>query len=515
MLSTSSVSRRSVLAGTTLIGLAALVGCAKSNQTNASNSQPASAVKGGNVTIALDREIPNIDPKENLIGQQPILILANAVYEPIMRIADGGALEPVKAQSFNPGADAATWTLVLKDGLTFSNGDPLNADAVIKHLQRLADPNVGSSSAGNMKQITSMSAKDALTVEFKLQTPNADFAGLFARQMGMVAHPSAVDQFKFPLGAGAYVVTGFQAGNQIELSRADKYTGGEPGVADKLVYKMLPDADSRFSALKSGDVDLVWSEVTKQMEQARKDKNLKVDAAPAAVASLLMNQANAALKDVQVRKAIIQAIDRSALLAAVNQGEGIVVDNPYSLMTTLAPKVDYPAYDEAGASSVLKPKALKLKMIVENRTDTMQRATAVQAMLAKAGVSVEVSPIESANFASTLKAGDFDLADLVTSVFGDANGANLIFNSKGAFNFTKYSNPTVDAELAASAATTDQAERKEHFKNVADAITTDCAVARYTASNAGVISSNKVAGIPDVSKMTLVSINPKTIGRAA
>ena len=275
---------------------------------------------GGTLTIALDREIPNVDPKENLIGQQPVLILANAIYEPIMTTADGGGTAPVKAESFTSSADASRWTLVLKEGLVFSNGDPLDAESVVKHLQRLGDPSIGASSAGTVAQITDMIATDAKTVEFTLAGPNADFSRLFARQMGMVAHPSEVDEFNFPLGSGPYVVSAFQAGNQIELSRSENYSM-ESGVADKLVYQMLPDADSRFSALQSGDVDIIWSEVTTQMKQARQG-NLNVSAAPAAVSSMLMNQSNPDLADPAVRRALIQAVNREALLAAINQRRG-------------------------------------------------------------------------------------------------------------------------------------------------------------------------------------------------
>ena len=136
-------------------------------------------------------------------------------------------------------------------------------------------------------------------------------------------------------------------------------------------------------------------------------------------------------------------------------------------------------------------------------------------MLSKVGVAIELSPIESANFIPTLAAGDFDLADFVTSVFSDATGATLLFSSEGLFNVSHYSNVTIDTELAAASTTTDTSERAERFQKVADAMVADSAVAWFTAANAGVISSQSVTGIPDVSKLTLVSINPKTIGRTA
>lgn len=519
-MSTTSITRRTLLTVGSVGSLGVLAGCGGASVTAPSTGPSASgtratgpAASGGTITIALDREIPTIDPKENLIGQQPVLILSNAVYEPLMTSAAGGTVAPVGAESFEADAKGSVWTLTLKEGLTFSNGDPLTSAEVVAHVKRMSDPTIGASSAAQAAQITKMTAPDERTVVFTLTAPNADFAELFARQLGMIGHPSVVDDFGFPIGAGPYVVTGFQAANQIELTRSDSYAG-DPGLADTLIYRMIPDADSRLQSLKAGDIDLMWTEVAQHMSEAR-TSGLGVHVAPAAVSSMMFNFSVGPLSDAAIRTGIAQAIDRDALNAVVNLGEGFTVDNPYSLLGDLAPTVKYPAFDEAAARAALEGKNLTLSMVVGNSPDTMQRAAAVQDMLAKVGVTIEVKPIESASFVSTLDAGDFDVADLVTSVFGDPTGAQLVFSSEGPYNFGSYANDTVDTEIAAASATTDTAQRAEHIQAVADQLTTDMPVAWYTASNAGVVVRNGVAGVPDVSDLTLVSINPKTIGRAA
>src|SRR5690606_27112343 len=114
---------------------------------------------------------------------------------------------------------------------------------------------------------------------------------------------------------------------------------------------------------------------------------------------------------------IAQSIDRDALNAVVNLGEGVVVDTPFSLLGDLAPEVEYPSYDPDAASAVLADLGLRLSITVENRPDTIQRATAIKDMLSKTGVELEIAPVESASFGTALFTADFDIADMVTSIY--------------------------------------------------------------------------------------------------
>lgn len=480
-------------------------GAAAENQVNTDEANV-----GGTVTIGLDRQIPSLDPKEGLMGQQPILILSNALYEPIMLPTEGGAVEPVKAETFEANEDATEWTLTLKDGLVFSNGDPLDAQAVIAHVERMQDPAIGASTAGTAAQIVGMEAPDEKTVVFTLEAPNAHFTSLFARQLGMIGHPTEVDAYGHPLGSGPYQVADFDSGNQITLERAENYWA-EEGVADQLVYRMLSDANARMQSLQAGDVDLIWTESSPQITEARADDALNVSVAPAATSAMLMNQNSDVLSDPEVRLALVQAIDQNALNQVVNEGEGVPVHGPYALLNG-APDVDYPEYDPEAAAEVLDGRNLSISMLIENRPDTTLRATAVQDMLSQVGVTVEINAVESANFVSELDAGNWDVADFVTSIFSDPTGAQLLFHTEGAYNFMDYSNPTVDEAIESLEAETDAAARTDLYGTVSQTIADDSALAWYTAANAGVLSDSELAGIPDVSEMTLISINPKTIG---
>lgn len=496
--------------------LSLLAGCGASNttSTNDSNASTTSSApkQGGDLTIGLDREVQTLDVASSITTQQPLLILSTAVYEPLMRAAKNGTVEPDMAKSLTANDDASEWTLTLRDGLKFSDGSPLTSKEVVAHIKRLGDPATKSSAMAQVALIKQMDTPDDTTVKFTLARPNADFASQFTRTLGMVESTTAKDSFGFPLGAGPYQVSEFTAGSSVKLTKNANYWGDKPYL-DTVTYKMIPDADSRFQSLKSGDIDLMWTESAPQFQEAAKDSSLKVVNTPASMSMVMLNTKDPALSDAAVRKALAQAVDRNALNAVVNLGEGKTVDNPYALLTDLAPKDSgYPAYNLDEAKKVLEGKHLKLTLSCENRSDTVQRATALKDMLSKAGVEVTVNPVESANYTATIMKGDFQLADFMTSVLSDPSGATYLFTSKGPYNFTGFSNTEVDKAIAAASSTTDNAKRAADFATVSKQISKDVPVLWTTAMNSGFIMSSRIAAFPDISHNTLIEVQ---VGKVA
>lgn len=513
-----SLSRRTLLTGGSVAALAGLVGCSSEAQVTpsttpswASPSPNRTPRSGGQLRIGLDRPITSLDPVGELIGQQPMLILANAIYEPLLAPTPGG-WRGIQAQSMRPGSDAADWTLRLRSGLVFSNGDPLDADAVIAHLRRLADPATGAASLRSAQQIASMTARDSYTVEFRLAAPNIAFDGEFARQLGMIGHPSAVDELGFPIGAGAYVVADFGA-DQITLARAPHYWR-TPGLAETIEYHVVPDADQRFRMLLDGELDAVWSEVSAQISDARSSHRYVVSSAPSAASCLLMNQANPRLQDFEVRRAIIRAIDRDGLRRVLDRGEGVALDGPYALLgLTPRPAPEYPEYNEDAARAVLGDLGLELRMLVEERSDTLARAEAVAEMLGLVGLRVTIEPVASAGYRDRLASGDFDLADFVTSVFSDARGAARVFGTDGDFNYTGFSDAQLDTAAAAALGTLNSTDRAWQYGVVTNRLIEQAVVAWYTAADAGLICAGDMQGVPSSAGHPLVSLNPRSFWR--
>src|SRR5690606_31138322 len=167
------------LAGTALAlsAAVALAGC----------SGPAAdeAVTGGTLAIGLDTDITSLDPIDNLVAHQSTLIVGNAVYEPLFLDGPEGGLVPGLAESIETD-DLTDWTLTLKPGLAFSDGSPLDAEAVIAHFERMADPESTCLCQPAAAQIDSAEAADDTTVRLTLAAPDAAFDRNLTRSLGMI-----------------------------------------------------------------------------------------------------------------------------------------------------------------------------------------------------------------------------------------------------------------------------------------------------------------------------------------
>ena len=500
------------LIAATIVGALTLSACS-SPATSASPTLAAAVASGGTLTVALDRELATLDASTSVMGQQPVRLLANALYQPLMAPAEGGTFTPGLAKSLQSDETATHWTLTLPEGVTFSDGSPLTTASVKANIEHLADPATKSPAAAQAARIAGMTLTNDTTMVFDLTAPNADFASQLARTLGMVTSTTAKDKFGFPLGAGPYEVDSFTPGDSVTVVRNKNYWGEAPAL-DSMTFRMMPDADSRFQSLKSGDVDLIWTEVASQFEQARSDSALAVHVAPAAVSALQLNLSNPKFADVKVRTALAQAIDRDAVNAVVNLGEGTTVDSPYSLLAD-APTIDYPKYDVDAAKKVLEGAGLSFSISADNSPDSIQRATVIKDMLTAVGVDVEIVPVDGAGFGTALAAKDFEAAVLVTSIFSDPSGGALVATSTGQYNFTGYNNADVDKLLGSASALNNGADRTKLLTDASQTLAKDLPMLWLTAGNAGFIGSAKVAGFPDVSKLTLVSVQPGQIGWAA
>ncbi|MEU1284290.1 ABC transporter substrate-binding protein [Kitasatospora sp. NPDC005856] len=470
------------------------------------------AVDGGTLRIGLDRPFAKLDPADSTIVSQPMLVLANALYDPLMVNGDNGAVQPHLAKSFAPNADATAWTLELREGVTFSDGKPLDAQAVVDHVNRLAKPEAKCSCVADAATIGAMTVNSPTSVGFTLKAPDAAFPSLFTRSLGYVSEaPTGPDTPA--TGSGPYTVESVQPGVSVTLARNPSYWGVK-GHADKLVYKVLADADSRYQSLRSGDADLIWSETPSQLKQAAGD-GLRATTGPGSTSTVLFNTKEAPFDDPRVRQALQAAVDREAVEKVVYLGQGTVSDGPISSRSPYRATGAHPARDTAKARALLAEAGhadLSFEYVVDNRPEAQQRATVLQQMLGEAGVKMTIKPMDSASLGTALFQRKFQVMDFVTSLFGDTDTAlNSLYTQGSPFNFTGYANTDVAKAIAEGRASQDPAKRTAAYNEAAKRIVADAPMLFLTENPAGFLASTKVAGLPDLTKRTVVNVTPATL----
>ncbi|WP_406209617.1 ABC transporter substrate-binding protein [Kitasatospora sp. NBC_01560] len=467
------------------------------------------AVDGGTLRIGLDRPFAKLDPADSGLTSMPLMILANALYDPLMTNGDDGAVQPYLAKAFTPSADATGWTLDLREGVTFGDGKPLDAQAVVDHVNRLARPESKCACAADAATISAMTVNSPTSVGFTLKAPDAAFPNLFTRSLGYVAEaPAAADAPA--VGSGPYTVESVQPGVSVTLTRNPSYWGAK-GHADKLVYKVLPDADSRYQSLRSGDADLVWTETPAQFKQAAGD-GLRAATGPGSTSTVLFNTKAAPFDDPKVRKALQYAVDREAVEKVVYLGQGKVADGPIGSASPYRGDTAHPAHDAARARALLAEAGhpdLAFEYLVDSRPEGQQRATVLQQMFAEAGVRMTIKPLDPASLGTAMYQRQFQVMDFVTSLFGDTDTALTSLFAPGApYNFTGWNNPAAGRAVTTGRATLDRAARAAAYQEAARAVVEDAPMLFLTENRVGLLASAKVAGLPDVSRRTVVGVSP-------
>jgi peptide/nickel transport system substrate-binding protein len=274
------------------------------------------------------------------------LAVAINVTEPLIGYgADDDALRPRLATSWTANEDATRWTLTLREDVMFQDGTPFDAEAVRFNLERWNDPDhpQGHRSEGKAyvpwqwvfggfgeeSLLEEVRVVDAHTVELVLRESIGFLPSLLAAPFFQMDSPAAVraagpaygTQAVGTVGTGPFRFERWDEGERIVLSRHGGHWDGPAGV-ERVVVRGVPEASARLAALRAGALDIALALAPDAMPQIEARPELDVVTAEAElnVGFLGIHQANPPLDDARVRRAIVHAIDREALLDAFHAG---------------------------------------------------------------------------------------------------------------------------------------------------------------------------------------------------
>ena len=268
-------------------------------------------VHGGSITIGLEAETNSWIPGTANFGN-PGINVALAIYDPLFRLDESGAIQPYLAESlaFN---DALTeWTVTLRPGVTFHDGTPLNAQAIKTDFDTYIKAE-GSNLAGQVADVASVEAVDDLTVTYTLTEANAAFgdsvlAGAVGWPFSPTAAASGPDAGSHPVGTGPFVFKEWQRDSKLVLERNPDYWQEGMPYLDEIVFRPIPDEDTRIASLEAGDVDGVQSLRQSAIRQLRELDGVDTyEFLGNNSGSAIFNTAKPPLDDVRVRRARVRA----------------------------------------------------------------------------------------------------------------------------------------------------------------------------------------------------------------
>src|SRR5437667_1229376 len=300
------------------------------------------------------------DPAETPGIITPFMVLY-ALHDALVKPMPENPLAPALAESWSASEDALTYEFVLRNGITFHNGDPVTAEDVKFSFERYR----GNSATLIKDRVAAIDTPDARHVRFRLKQPWPDFITFYATASGAAwivpkkyVEKVGEDGFKkAPIGAGPYKFVSFNPGVELVMEANEKYWRKTPSVK-RLVFKVIPDEATRLAALTRGEVDIVYSIRGELAEELQRTPGLSLK--PAVIQG---NQwvyfadqwdAKSPWHDERVRKAASLAIDRKGINQALTLSHSRLTGNPF-----VADIFEYywqppaPAYDPGQARKLL------------------------------------------------------------------------------------------------------------------------------------------------------------------
>lgn len=340
-----------------------------------------------------------------------------AIFDTLTHLGSNLAIQPGIATSWEH-TDDLTWVVKLRDGVKFSNGEVLNAEAVIASYSYLkTDEGMRESLARDVADIVIMEAIDPLTIRFVTDVPIPEFSRLMAIiPIVAPAHWQKVGRTSFafdPVGSGPFAVTEWNATQILLDAQTDSW---RPPKVDKLEILTLPETSARVAALMTDRVD-VASEIGPDDVFKVEDAGFRTYQRPATATQVITfnTMVDSPLKDVRVRRALNYAVNKDAIALAIMDGRTKVVDQ---MTAGINPERDNSlepySYDPEKARALLAdagyPDGFSFIFEFSFGTGGTHMATMYQQVasdLAKIGVDMEVRPLPFSQYVRGVLQGEW------------------------------------------------------------------------------------------------------------
>ncbi|WP_325062872.1 ABC transporter substrate-binding protein [Gluconobacter aidae] len=280
------------------------------------------------LSIGLAIEPPGLDPTRGSSEAIGMVTYGN-IYEGLMRLDEQGALKPLLAQDWHVSPDGLTYDFTLHDGVRFHDGTLLTCGSVKFSLLRAGAADSTNPHRAIFSQIADISCPDSQHVSIRLQHPYGSFLYQLAWNDAAILSPASVAQnISHPVGTGPFVFGEWRRGDHLTLTRNPDYWGARP-VLQSVTFRFMPDPLSASNALLAGELDAYPSFPSREI-LSRFAGNTQLQVIRGSFpfkAILALNNARRPFSDLRVRQAIAQAIDRKALIQAVADGDGTLLQS--------------------------------------------------------------------------------------------------------------------------------------------------------------------------------------------
>jgi peptide/nickel transport system substrate-binding protein len=480
-------------------------------------SEQGDPVSGGSITVGLEAETPGWLPGSANFANSGVSV-AYAIYDPLVRLDEDGEIHPYLAESIEPNADFTEWTVKLRPDVLFHDGTPLNS-AAMKTIFDTYLTKPGANTAGTLKD-HQLVVVDDLTYKYVLPAPNSGFADNLGLAIGWPFSPTAAaaagaDAGNHPVGTGPFVFDSWERDSRLVVKKNPSYWQEGQPYLDEIVFRPIPDEDTRLSSLETGDIDVMQTLRQSTGIRARDVEGVdNYEYLGNTTGTTIFNTTKPPLDDVRVREALVLAQDQEQLIE-VQGGTGVVPpstqifsqDSPYY---SEAVADAWPSYDPEAAQELIdeyvndpnrsdgkaagEPVSFRYDCLPE--PVLVDLASLYQSFWQEIGVQVELRQVEQATHVSEALSGDFQAkcfrAGLDRDPYPTLRDA---FTLPSPLNFTRFTDPTIDSDLADLAASGDLEERQALVEEISMTVNEGFPLSYYGSTLAVLAAQDNVKNV--------------------
>ncbi len=451
----------------------------------AAMAAPLAAWAAGDVKIAVASTFTTMDPWDanDTLSQNAV----RSFYEGLVRLDKDMKLEPLLAESWEATPDGLQYTMKLKAGVKFHDGEPFNAAAVKANFDRITNPDNHLKRYILYKNIARTEVIDDLTVRFTLHEPFSAFINQLAHPSAAMISPKALARGKedvafHPVGTGPFIFKEWKQTDYMKVEKNPNYwRAGYPKV-DSITWIPVVENGTRAAMIQTGEAHFAYPMPFEQVKQLEGKSGVKIIKSPSIVHRYMsMNMNVKPFDNPKVREAINYAINKEALCKVAFNGYAVPAEGVVPQGVAYAVKLGPWPYDPAKARALLKeagyPNGFTTKLwSAYNHTTAQKVIQFLQQQLRQVGIKADVQALEAGQRVAQVESVQDPKQAGVRLYYigwststGEADWAIRPLLATEAqppsmTNTAYYSSAVVDKALRDALNTTDETKKAEYYK---------------------------------------------------